>query len=163
VAVSMRIFRAIGLWTPAGGEYFTPEQMWHALGVGRKFLFIVAYFISLGPFYFTMFQASPWQATIGQRLLNIYVTDNTGGRIGLARAGIRWFSMLILNWLVLWLVSFVTILATKNKKALHDMAAGTLMRVGQCATDEPLEGWRVFTAFGVPYLWLIVTFLYTIL
>ena len=66
VALTMRFFRAVGIWTPSGGRSFQPEEAWHMLGVSSKLLIVVAFAVSQGAFYFTFFEASPWQATIGK-------------------------------------------------------------------------------------------------
>ena len=159
VAISMRLFRAIGVWTPAiGGD---PHSIWLTLGAGSKLLIILAYFISMGPFYFILFHASPWQATFGKRLLKIYVTDDSGQRISLARSFGRWLSLSALGLFGGSLVSLVTIAASRNKKALHDMLAGTLVLNGRQAGGESLEPWRVLVAFGLPIVWLIATFMIT--
>jgi hypothetical protein len=65
VAISMRVFRAVGVWTPDGTE--DPVEIWRALGVGAKLLVVSAYVLSGGPVYFILFHASPWQAShVGQ-------------------------------------------------------------------------------------------------
>src|SRR5215813_4732884 len=76
VSISMRLFRAIGLWVPAAAG--DPHDMWAALGVGSKLLVLLAYVVSFGPMYFILFHASKWQATFGKRMLRIYVTDDAG-------------------------------------------------------------------------------------
>ena len=40
-------------------------------------------------FYYTMFEASVWQATPGKRVLRLYVTDLNGQRLTFARAAVR--------------------------------------------------------------------------
>ena len=159
VAITMRLFRAIGVWTPAGGD---PVTLWTSLGVGPKLLVILAYIILMGPLYFILFHASPWQATFGKRLLKVYVADDSGQRISLARSCGRWFAMWLLGWFGGSLVSLITIAASMNKKALHDMLAGTLVLNGRQAGGESLEPWRVLVAFGVPFVWLIATYMITI-
>ena len=160
VAITMRLFRAIGVWTPvAGGD---PQALWMRMSVGPKLLVVLAYVVVMGPLYFILFHASPWQATFGKRLLNIRVTDDAGNRISLGRSFGRWFAMWFLGWFGGSLVSLITIAASRNKKALHDMLAGTLVLDGPPATSDPLEPWRVLVAFGAPFVWLIATFMITL-
>jgi uncharacterized RDD family membrane protein YckC len=158
--VSVRLFRAAGIWTPGGGGNVDPVGLWHGLAVTSKLLILLAYVVSQGVFYFIFFAASPWQATIGQRLLKIYVTDDRGNRISLARSFGRWLAMWCFGLFGGSFVSLITILATQKHKALHDMVAGTLVLNGR--PQEPIEPWRVLAAFGLPYVWLIATFMYTL-
>ncbi len=45
--------------------------------------------------YFSLSEASTWQATIGKRLLGLHVTNANGKRIGLAHSFLRSFLKLI--------------------------------------------------------------------
>ena len=161
VAITMRLFLAIGIWTPIriGAA---PNEMWATLGPGAKLLMVLAYIISMGPVYFTLFHASSWQATFGKRLLNTYVTNDAGERITLARSCGRWFAMWVLSFFGGSLVSLITIPTSKNRKALHDGVAGTLVLRGQPANSGSLEPWRVLVAFCIPYFWILATLLATI-
>jgi len=158
VAISMRLFRAIGLWVPAAAVG-DPTDMWAALGVFSKLLVVLAYVVSFGPTYFILFHASRWQATFGKRALRIYVTNDAGRPISMARATGRWFAMFFFTSFGL-LISLITIPTSKRRQALHDMAANTLVLNGKIE-DATLESWRAFLALGIPFLWLVVTFLIT--
>lgn len=39
--------------------------------------------------YFALSESSPWRATVGKRLLGLYVTDTAGSRLGVGRAFLR--------------------------------------------------------------------------
>jgi len=158
VAISMRMFRALGVWTPVPTGV-DPETTWFTLGVGTNLLVMLGYVVAMGPTYFIFFHSSPWQATFGKRLLNIHVTDDAGQRITIGRAVKRWFTMFFLSWFGGTLVSLITIPTSKKHKALHDMLADTLVLNGRVEQVESLEGWRVFAAFGIPFLWLLTTFM----
>ena len=67
VAIVMRVLGAFGFWMPDPGR--TPEQAWQALGMVAKMFVLVAFVLSMGPIYFMLWEASPWQATLGKRLL----------------------------------------------------------------------------------------------
>ena len=162
VAITFRLLRAIGLWTPAGaGAYFSPEDAWRALGVGAKLAIVFSFVLSQGAAYLILFDASPWQATFGKRLLNVYVTDDEGRRISLVRSFGRWFAMWAFGLFGGSFISLVTIAATRNKKALHDFAAKTLVVSGRPALSGELEPWRAVIAFGLPFVWMMGTFLAT--
>jgi len=75
--------------------------------------------------YFAGFEASPWQATPGKRLLGLAVTDGDGRRVSLARATGRYAGK-ILSELLLAL-GYLLILVTERKQGLHDKLADTLV------------------------------------
>ena len=157
--ITMRTLRAVGLWTPAGmGD---PEQAWRTLGVGAKLAIVSAFVVSGGPIYLILFEASPWQATFGKRILKIYVTDNEGRRISLTRSFGRWLAMWSFGLFGGSLISLITILTTKEKKALHDFAASTVVLSGRPTPGGNLEAWRIAAAFGISLLWIIGSFIAT--
>jgi uncharacterized RDD family membrane protein YckC len=156
VGFSMRGLRAAGVWTPA--EMPDPVAAWQELAVPGKLAVVVAFVVSMGPIYLGLFQASAWQASVGKRLLTIYVTDEAGRRLGLGRSMARSCAKDIFNVFYLWFISLVTIAVTTKKQALHDFAAKTLVVNGRPSTGGSLELWRIVAAFGIPFLWLVVTF-----
>ena len=158
-AIVMRILRAIGFWTPAVQD---PEQAWRALGVVAKLCIIFASVLSMGPIYFVVCEASAWQATFGKRLLKIYVTDDGRKRITLMRSLGRWLSRWFCGWFGGNFLSLITITVTGNRKAIHDFLGGTLVLRGQPPDEDSLEPWRIAAAFGLPFVWLMGTFMATL-
>jgi uncharacterized RDD family membrane protein YckC len=157
-AFTMRWLRTVGVWT-APSEEADPVTLWHGMAVPAKFAVIVVFIVSMGPIYLGLFQASAWQASIGKRLLTIYVTDRAGRRLGLGRSLARSFAKDIFNSLFyLGIVSLVTIAVSTKKQALHDFAARTLVVQGRPPIGGSLEFWRILAAFGIQYLWFVVTF-----
>lgn len=75
--------------------------------------------------YFTLLEASPWQATVGKLALGIKVTNFESGRIGWGRANARYFAK-ILSGAILG-IGFLMAGWTARKQALHDMIAATLV------------------------------------
>lgn len=75
--------------------------------------------------YGSVAEASPGQATIGKKLLNIKVTDLEGKRISGGRAWLRNLSKLLsaLPFCLGFLYSFLN----KKQQCFHDIAAGTLV------------------------------------
>jgi uncharacterized RDD family membrane protein YckC len=67
-------------------------------------------------------------ATLGQLLMNIRVRNikNPENKISLPAAFLR----TIVKWLLGW-ISFITISFNQNKRALHDMAGGSIMIAGK--------------------------------
>lgn len=105
--------------------------------------------------WFAVFEASPWQATPGKRLLGLRVVDDDGLRPGYVRAALRQASGL-LSWLSLNLGHAMAGLAPR-RQALHDRIAG--MRVVRVDTRPlPLPA-RAWLAFQLPAALLLLALL----
>jgi uncharacterized RDD family membrane protein YckC len=75
--------------------------------------------------YFAGLEGSPWQGTVGKRVMRVAVTDEAGSRIGFGRASGRYFAKIISAIPVLagfWLVPVLG-----HKQGIHDLIAGTLV------------------------------------
>jgi len=156
----MRWLRVLGVWhMPVPEGEADPAALWHAMAVGSKVAIVVAFSVSMGPFYSALFQASAWQATIGKRLLKTYVTDTAGRRISLLRSLARSFAKSVFNVCYLGLVSVATIIAVPKRQALHDYAAKTVVVNGRPPEGGSLELWRIVPAFGIQFLWFVITML----
>jgi uncharacterized RDD family membrane protein YckC len=75
--------------------------------------------------YYTMFEASGWQATPGKRIMKIYVTDMFGQRPTFARIAGRNVAKVISN--LTFLVGYLVAGFTVKKQALHDLLSGCLV------------------------------------
>jgi uncharacterized RDD family membrane protein YckC len=76
-------------------------------------------------FYYTMFEASVWQATPGKRVMRLYVADLNGQRLTFARAAARNFAKMISS--LTFLVGYLVAGFTEKKQALHDILASCLV------------------------------------
>jgi uncharacterized RDD family membrane protein YckC len=85
---------------------------------------VIALLISLGCLYYTLFEASSWQATPGKRVMRLYVTDLNGQRITLGRALLRNLARQISGFLF---IGYLFAGFTEKKQALHDILAGCLV------------------------------------
>ena len=74
--------------------------------------------------YFALQESSSQQATLGKRLMGIYVTDIDGERLSFGRATIRYFSKYLSS---IFMIGFIMAAFTKNKQGLHDLIADTLV------------------------------------
>ena len=74
--------------------------------------------------YFALQESSERQATLGKRVMGIYVTSKDGSQLSFAQATIRYFSKYLSSIL---LIGFIMAAFTKNKQGLHDMIADTLV------------------------------------
>ena len=161
VAFTLRFMHSIGLWSR--NDAVEPSEQWRLMDFSSKLLMMIAYAVACGPFQQIFMEASSWQATIGKRLLRIYVADETLQRITLGRAAARWACMFVFGSILGLgsIASLFTVAFGEQRKALHDMAAGTLVVRGTPISNEGLEPARVLVAFAVPYLWLLATFYFT--
>ena len=81
-------------------------------------IFFLAYW-----FYFAGLESSPWQATLGKKLLRIKVVDAQGARLRFWHATGRTFARL-LSYMSMN-IGFIMAGCTSRKRALHDMVAQT--------------------------------------
>ncbi len=88
---------------------------------------LLASFISLGMgwLYCALLESSSRQATLGQMVVGVQVTDLGLRRISFARATGRHFAQLVSA--VLLLMGYVMIAFTEKKQGLHDMLSGCLV------------------------------------
>ena len=153
----MRYLQTLGLWTVPGGAQ-DPVTIWHALPAAAQLAVILAFVISKGSFYSGFFQASAWQASIGKRLLGLYVTDTAGKRLGLLRSLGRSFAKDLFNTIpFLGAASVATIAATSRRQALHDYTARTVVLKGRPPESGSPGLWRIVVGFGIQSLWYIAT------
>ncbi len=116
---------------------------------GRFTLWLLAgYFL-----YCASLESSPWQATIGKRLIGIQVTNRRGERIGFARAAVRFVAKL-LSVLTLF-VGFLLIVITARKQALHDLVAGTLVTEDSSRRRPAWVVAAISAAACVPFLGVV--------
>jgi uncharacterized RDD family membrane protein YckC len=95
----------------------------HVLGGG-----VVIVLIIFGSWLYEAFMlSSPYQATLGKMIFGMKVTDLSGNRISFARATGRHFA----KWLsgMMLCIGFIMVGLTERKQGLHDMLAGTLVRI----------------------------------
>jgi uncharacterized RDD family membrane protein YckC len=82
---------------------------------GRSIVFM----LGLYWLYSSGLESTFWQGTIGKRIMKIKVVQGEdGGQLSFVRALIR-------NLIKLFNLSWVLIVVTPNKQALHDMAVGS--------------------------------------
>jgi uncharacterized RDD family membrane protein YckC len=75
--------------------------------------------------YFALLESSPWQASLGKRMLGLKVTDLEGRRISFGRASARYFCTLLSGFILM--AGFIMIAFTQKKQALHDILTGCLV------------------------------------
>jgi uncharacterized RDD family membrane protein YckC len=85
---------------------------------------VIAVLFGIGCVYYTLFEASIWQATPGKRILRLYVTDLKGQRLTPWRALLRNLARQISGFLF---IGYILAGFTEKKQALHDFIAGSLV------------------------------------
>jgi uncharacterized RDD family membrane protein YckC len=159
VGFTLKWLRILGFWTPPEGIVETPpEVQWRALGIPAQISVVLAFFVALGLFYLAFLEASPWQASIGKRLLDMHVTDAAGKRLSLSRSLGRSFAKCLFNGFYVGAISIFTIALDAQKQALHDKVAKTRVVRGRPAVSGAIEMCWALAALGITYLWLVVTF-----
>ena len=89
---------------------------------GKSFETVLGIAISWS--YICLFQSSKYQATLGQKLCGIKISDQNFKKLTLGRATLRYFC-LSLSGLIL-LIGYFMIGFTKKKQGLHDIFCKTL-------------------------------------
>ncbi len=95
---------------------------------------MLCYYVMAG-FYYTLMESSAAQATLGKMALGIKVVGANGARLTLPHAAGRWFAA-SLSYLTLY-VGFLMAAFTREKRALHDLIAGTFVVDKWAYTDRP--------------------------
>jgi uncharacterized RDD family membrane protein YckC len=97
--------------------------------------FGVVFAVALNWAYFTGFESSKYQATLGKKMLDLIVVDKEGKRISLGQANIRCWGKII-SALILgagfWMSTF-----SKTKRTLHDRFAGTMVLNKRVPASKP--------------------------
>jgi uncharacterized RDD family membrane protein YckC len=124
------------------GDLDGVRQLWSELGpwLWRATWVSTLVYALVGAAYFAGMEASPWQATLGKRLLGLHVVTRNGRRIGPGRALLRYFAAGI-SWVFLNL-GHAMAAWTPDKRALHDYIADTRVdNVDPRNAAMPLWGW----------------------
>jgi len=94
---------------------FTDPRSWAASGIGLVMAWL----------YSALLESGKGQATLGQMVIGIRVTDLTLRRVSFARATGRHFAQ-ILSALILFM-GYLMIAFTEKKQGLHDLMSGCLI------------------------------------
>lgn len=86
---------------------------------------ILLVFMITAFFYYSLMESSTWKATIGKKILQIFVVDYNGGKIGFWRACLRVFGKYVTNMCLF--LGYLLIFFTKDYQALYDFIARTLV------------------------------------
>jgi uncharacterized RDD family membrane protein YckC len=115
-------------------EQMKTDQVAALQAYGEAMLPITYVLMVVGFVYYTLFEASKWQATPGKMAVGIRVTDTDGQRISLARSAGRNAVRLtnVLRFPVpLPLICYVVAAFTQRKQGVHDLLAKTYVLTGR--------------------------------
>lgn len=102
------------------------ESLGFALAVIGVYFFVALLMVMLEWLYYALMESSKHQGTLGKLALGITVTDMSGNRISFGRATARYFCK-ILSAMV-FCIGYIIAGFTKEKQALHDLIASTLVK-----------------------------------
>lgn len=107
--------------------------------------------VTFVPFlYWPVLESSPWQATIGKRVMGLEVTDLDGNRLSFLRAFLRSLAKIISS--IPLGIGFLIAAFTARKQALHDIIVKTLVvRTG------PSHLWKVILALIVGFVLMVAS------
>ncbi len=124
LSIVIDIFILTPLMPRAG---ISPENPWAMFrSNSRQVLAINLLIIMVEWCYFAVLESSAWQASLGKKLLGLYVVDAQGKKMSFGRASGRFFAMAILSTLTVG-ISDVMGAFTPKKQMLHDMIAKCLV------------------------------------
>lgn len=91
--------------------------------------------------YYVWTESSPWQATIGKKLLGLKVTDEDGRRISFMRSLIRNLGQFISGMFLC--IGYLMCFWTEQNQCLHDKIAGCLVLDGEDLrmTAQKMDNW----------------------
>lgn len=78
--------------------------------------------LSISWLYYTIFESSKYQATVGKMLVGIIVVDTEYSKISFARANVRYWSRILSS---IFCVGYIITGFTSKKQALHDLISQT--------------------------------------
>ena len=100
---------------------------------GPTFLFVcLCFFAAESWLYFALSESSAWHATLGKRLLGLYVGDAAGEPVDFWRASLRFCGGRLLAQVPVlggyyFLIDCLGVGLTPSKRAIHDMLSGCLV------------------------------------
>jgi uncharacterized RDD family membrane protein YckC len=118
------IFVLIASFFPTTSEKLLPPSSASLMDMPRPAPLLIVLLAALGCLYYSVFEASSWQATPGKRILRLYVTDLNGQRISFGRALIRNLARQISG---IFFIGYLIAGFTEKKQALHDILASCLV------------------------------------
>jgi len=107
---------------------FDIKETVHSDAFSPLSLIIHPYSIIVNWLYFAILESSQnYQATIGKRIFKLKVVDMYDKKISFGKASGRFFAKAISGLLLG--IGFFMIGFTKNRQGIHDMAAGTFVKI----------------------------------
>ncbi len=129
--IILPILGAVGLGIGASTDGFDFASMSEGDAIAMVTAIMGAIFaggligIVVNVLYFTLMEASKFQATVGKMALGLKVTDTNGGRIDFVKSLLRQIGKYVSG--IIFMIGYIMAAFTEKKQALHDMIASTLV------------------------------------
>lgn len=129
--VILPILGAIGIGVGASTDGFDFASMSEGDAIAMVTAIMGAIFaggmigLVINVLYYTLMEASKFQATIGKMALGLKVTDTNGAKIDFVKSLIRQIGKYISG--IILMIGYIMAGFTEKKQALHDMIASTLV------------------------------------
>ena len=118
------------------------EEVNYRYGVGQVYVMLIS--LAGAWIYYSVFESSKKQGSLGKLAVGIRVTDLHGNRIGFVRASGRYFGKYISATIIG--IGYLMAAFTKRKQGLHDLMAGCLVVRQDAATRDSNESREDSTA-----------------
>ncbi|REE01606.1 RDD family protein [Marinoscillum furvescens] len=107
-------------------DYMSEEESIAAIiGMASGFGGIILVSAIVGIAYYTLMEASKYQATLGKMALGLKVTDEAGQPLDLGKSLLRNLGKIVSQ--LIFMIGYIMAGLTAKKQALHDMMAGALV------------------------------------
>jgi uncharacterized RDD family membrane protein YckC len=106
-------------------SYFAGYVLRGHLGYYKIVLVGIVISLLIAWLYWTVLESSPWQASVGKRMMGICVTDIDGGRLTFTQSGKRTLCK-VLSLLPFGL-GFIAAAFTAKKQTLHDLITDSVV------------------------------------
>lgn len=107
-------------------DYMSEEESIAAIiGMASGFGGIILVSAIVGIAYYTIMEASKYQATLGKMALGLKVTDESGQPLDFGKSLIRNLGKIVSQ--IIFMIGYIMAGLTAKKQALHDLMAGALV------------------------------------
>ena len=114
----------LGILAALGVSFDSSQLLDPSYSLSNNTGYLIATFI-ISILYYTILQATKWQATVGKKILGIEVTTLDGNRISILTSFLRAVIMTFIS--SIFYIGFLMFFFTKKKQTLHDLLPATIV------------------------------------
>lgn len=104
---------------------------------GQLFKGPVPIAMAINAVYFSVMEASRFQATLGKRMMGIKVTDKNGNRISLLQSFARNLAKILSS--LPFYIGYLMAGVSRRKQALHDLITGSFIVTGKAPSADNMK------------------------